>query len=321
MTSESEKAVAAVIARMNKKFGGDHVIGYLKDKPIACEVIPTGSLALDLSFGVGGVPRQRITEIFGAPGTGKTTVIQHITAECQKLGGKAAIIDMEHKLDPGYAQACGVDMDSCIFSQPPSGEAALEIANSLIPIVDLVIVDSVCDLVTAAEQNSDVGDQHFAKLARLMSQEIKKMKPALGMSNCALVFVNQIRTGISSSGRSYHTNPGGLALQFAASIIGKIRKTGDLPNNGGITSMIKIAKNCVATPFKEVELTIRHGVGIDQAADIAEAAISVDAIVRAGAWYNFGEAKWQGKLAVATAIREDPKLAKAIRTAALEKVQ
>lgn len=326
MTSDAEKALNEAISRMNKKFG-DRTVGRLSDKPVKCDVISTGSLALDLAIGVGGVPKKRVTEIFGLPGAGKTTLMQHLIAECQIAGGTGAYIDMEHKLDPTYAQACGVDMESCIFSQPGNGVEALEITRALIPVVDLVVVDSVYDLTTPAEMESDVGDQHMMKLARLMSQELKKIKPELGLSHCALVFVNQVRTGVSQGGYSYHTEPGGYALQFGTSVKIKMRKTGDLPKTdafpqgSGITSTAYVAKNNVAPPFREAEINIVHGSGIDKAADILEAGLLSGVIEMGGSWPNFkGEhiGESAGKLPAIKAIREDDKLATEIRAAALK---
>jgi len=323
-----EQLIDEAIKRMNAKFGARTVI-HMSDSPLDCEVISTGSLALDLALGVGGIPKKRITVIEGLPGAGKTTLMQHLIAQAQMAGDAVAYIDMEHKLDPRYAAACGVDMETCIFSQPPHGVAALEIAKSMIPHVGLIVVDSVYKLVTPAETEADVGDQHFAKLARLMSQELKSIQPLLGMSNCALVFVNQIRTGIGSSGRTYHTHPGGFALQFDSSVMIKMRRTGELPKNlehpqgSGIIANAYIGKNNVAAPFKEVELSIIHSKGIDMAADLLEAAFSAGVITGGGGWYKFNDESinaTSGKLPAVEVLRTNKELATAIREAALETI-
>lgn len=316
----TEEALDEAINRMNRKFGA-RVIGRLDGQAIDCEVISTGSLALDIALGVGGIPRKRITEIYGPPGGGKTSLAQHLVAECQAAGGQAVYIDMEHKVHLPYMAACGVDLNEIVFSQPPSGTAALEIARTVMPYSDLIIIDSAFCLVTPAELESDVGDQHFAILARFLSQEGKKLIPILGMSNCALVFINQIRTGIGPSGRSYEVKPGGNALEFLTSVQIRLRRTGEMAKAKGIEVLARVAKNCVAPPFRECTISIIHGEGIDKAADLLEAAISTGAMERAGSWYKFeGEniADTSGKLPAIKVIRESRDLAESIRKAALE---
>ena len=313
------ETVDEVIARLNKKFG-DRIVGHLSDEPLEVEVIPTGSLALDIALGVGGIPKQRITELYGPEGSGKTTIMQHLVAECQKMGEMAVYIDMEHKLDPAYAARCGVDMDKLIFSQPPHGIAAFEIVNSMIPHAGVVVVDSVFDLVTPAEIDSQPGDTHMAKLARLMGQELKKIKPRLGFSNCALVFVNQVRTGMGPAG-AYEVQPGGWALRFASSVRLRVRKVGDLPQKSGIRSLVQVKKNNVAPPLRETTIEIVYGMGIATEADILEAALQAGVVERRGTWYDFdGEhiANSSGKLPVIERLAEDKELADKIRGIVLD---
>lgn len=283
------------VTAINKKMGARTLMQLSDDHP-PVKVISTGSLALDLALGIGGIPRGRVTEIWGPEGAGKTTLAQHICAEAQKNDGVAVYIDMEHKVDPAYMAACGVDMNRLYFSQPMTGTAAFDIIKALVKggAVDVIIVDSVHALSTGAEMDADAGDQFVGIQARLMSQNLKTIVPVLGLSKTALVFINQTRFKIGVMYGSPETTPGGVALKFYASIrmrISKIAMLGGRNKEYGIRSKVKIRKNNLAAPWKTAEFDIVWGEGISTAADILEAGIRTGVVSQGGGWYNLGDVR------------------------------
>jgi recombination protein RecA len=257
-------------------------------------VIPTGTLSLDLALGVGGVPRGRVTEIYGPEASGKTTICQHIVAEAQKQGGTAAFIDMEHALDPSYAAKTGVDIDNLLISQPDTGEQALEIAESLIRsgAVDVIIIDSVAALVPRAEIEGDMGDSHMGLMARLMSQALRKLSGAIKQTNTCLVFTNQLREKIGIVFGNPETTPGGRALKFYSSIRLDVRRIQSIKSGTdiiGSRTRVRVVKNKVAAPFRTAEFDIMHDEGISKSGDILDLAVEVNVIEKRGSFYYYGD--------------------------------
>jgi len=282
-----------VVEQLRKKFG-EGILMTLADKPTVVPVISTGSLAVDRALGIGGVPRGRITEIFGSESAGKTTLAQHIAAEAQKNGGQVVYIDMENKLDPTYMQACGIDASTLMLSQPPSGTAAFDIIRALLAndAVDLIIVDSVAALSASAELDADAGDQFMGVQARMMSQNLKVTMGTLGLSRTALVFINQIRMKIGVMYGNPETTPGGKALLFYASVRMRVSHVGNLGPKGkeyGIESKVKVVKNSLAAPFKQAEFEIVWGKGISREADVLNVAAETGVVVQKGSWYYYND--------------------------------
>jgi recombination protein RecA len=276
------------------------------------ESIPTGSLALDIALGIGGVPRGRVTEIYGPEGSGKTTVCQHIVAEAQRGGGVAAFIDMEHALDPVYAAMCGVDVEELYISQPDTGEQALEIAEALVRsnALDVIVVDSVAALVPRAEIEGDMGDSHPGLQARLMSQALRKLSGAIKASNTAVVFTNQIRHKIGVMFGSPETTSGGMALKFYSSVRMDIRRIQAIKDSGEITgnrTRVRVKKNKVAPPFREAEFDIMYNQGISKEGDVLDLGADLDIIEKRGSYYSYGEERLaQGRENAKQALRENP---------------
>ena len=295
-TSERTKAVDAAILAIEKQFGRGSIMKLGSSDRQAVDFIPTGSIALDLALGVGGIPRGRISEIFGPESSGKTTVCQHIIAEAQRRGGVAAFIDVEHALDPTYAQACGVNVDELLVSQPDTGEQALEITETLIRSggIDVVVLDSVAALVPRAEIEGEMGDSFVGIQARLMSQALRKLTGAVSRSNTALVFTNQLREKIGVMFGNPEVTPGGRALKFYASVRLDIRrietiKTGT--ESVGNRVRVKVVKNKVAAPFRVAEFDVMYGEGISKEGGLLDVGVAMDVVTKTGAWFTFGETR------------------------------
>ena len=287
------KALDAAIAQIEKQYGKGSVMK-LGDSSSLMEVetTPTGSLSLDIALGLGGIPRGRIIEIYGPESSGKTTVTLHMIAEVQKRGGIAGFIDAEHALDPVYAKNIGVDIDNLYISQPDSGEQALEIAETMVRsgAIDIVVIDSVAALVPKAEIDGDMGDSHVGLHARLMSQALRKLTAVISKSNCAVVFINQLREKVGIMFGNPETTTGGRALKFYASVRMDVRRIESLKQSGeviGNRTRIRIVKNKIAPPFKEAEFDIMFGKGISYVGDVLDLAAKCDVINKSGAWYNY----------------------------------
>jgi len=317
-TSERSKAVDAAILAIEKQFGSGSIMKLGSAARQQVDFIPTGSIALDLALGVGGVPRGRITEIFGPESSGKTTVCQHIIAEAQRNGGVAAFIDVEHALDPGYARACGVNVDELLVSQPDTGEQALEITETLIRSggIDVVVVDSVAALVPRAEIEGEMGDSFVGIQARLMSQALRKLTGAVSRSNTSLVFTNQLREKIGVMFGNPETTPGGRALKFYASIRLDIRrietiKTGT--ESVGNRVRVKVVKNKVAPPFRVAEFDVMYGEGVSREGGLLDVGVAMGVVDKTGAWFTFEDTRLgQGREASKEFLKGNPAIASTI---------
>ncbi|MBC7225778.1 MAG: recombinase RecA [Thermoflexales bacterium] len=309
-----QKALEAALATLTKRFGEGTVMRLGEATQLAVDVIPTGALSLDIALGVGGIPRGRVTEIYGPDGAGKTTLALHIVAEAQKRGGVAAYIDMEHALDPEYAEACGVDVDNLYIAQPDTGEQALEIAETLVRsgAVDVVVIDSVAALVPRAEIEGEMGDSHPGLQARLMSQALRKLSGAIKQSNTAMIFTNQLREKIGVVFGSSETTTGGRALKFYASVRLDVRRVTGIKEKGeviGSRTRVRVTKNKVAPPFRVAEFDIIYGKGISREGDILDLAVQYGLIEKRGSFYSYqGQNIAQGRENAKQYLRDHPEV-------------
>ncbi|MFN5744798.1 MAG: recombinase RecA [Methylococcaceae bacterium] len=327
MDDNKQKALNAALVQIEKQFGKGSVMR-MGDTPAHrdIEVIPTGSLALDIALGIGGLPRGRIVEIYGPESSGKTTLTLEVVAQTQKLGGVAAFIDAEHALDPTYAEKIGVNLDDLLVSQPDTGEQALEITDMLVRSgsVDIVIVDSVAALTPKAEIEGEMGDSHVGLQARLMSQALRKLTANIKRSNTLVIFINQIRMKIGVMFGSPETTTGGNALKFYASVRLDIRRTGAIKSGDevvGNETRVKVVKNKVAPPFRNAEFEILYGEGISHEGELVDLGVSGEFIQKAGSWYSYGGDRiGQGKDNVRAYLKEHPEVARSIEIKVREQV-
>lgn len=295
MSDDPKKAALnKTLKDITKRFGEGAIMKLGDAKSLEVEAIPTGTLSLDLALGVGGIPRGRVTEIYGPEASGKTTVCQHVVAEAQKLGGTAAFIDMEHALDPAYAARTGVDIENLLISQPDTGEQALEIAESLIRsgAVDVIVIDSVAALVPRAEIEGDMGDAHMGLMARLMSQALRKLSGAIKQTNTSLIFTNQLREKIGVVFGNPETTPGGRALKFYCSVRLDVRRIQSIKSGSEIIGSrvrVRVVKNKVAAPFRTAEFDIMHDQGISRVGDVLDLGVDLEVIDKRGSYYYYGE--------------------------------
>jgi recombination protein RecA len=322
---EREKAVDLAVSQIEKQFGKGSIMRLGNDEPLPdVAAIPTGSISLDMALGVGGVPRGRVIEIFGPESSGKTTLALHIVAEAQKLGGIAAFIDAEHALDIGYARKLGVRTDDLLVSQPDTGEQALEITEMLVRsgAIDVLVVDSVAALVPKAEIEGDMGDSHMGLQARLMSQALRKLTGIISKSHCCVIFINQIRMKIGVMFGNPETTTGGNALKFYASVRLDIRKIAALKQGNdviGSRTRVKVVKNKVAPPFREVEFDILYGEGISRIGDILDLGVDRGIIDKSGAWFSYGNDRiGQGRENSRIFLKEHPEIVAEVEARILE---
>ncbi|MDI3299062.1 MAG: recombinase RecA [Bacillota bacterium] len=324
---DRQKALDTALLQIERQFGKGAImrLGEAATQ-MQVETISTGSLALDLALGVGGLPRGRVVEIFGPESSGKTTVALHVIAEAQKAGGVAAFIDAEHALDPAYARGIGVDVDNLLISQPDTGEQALEIADALVRsgAVDVVVVDSVAALVPKAEIEGEMGDSHVGLQARLMSQALRKLTGSISRSRTCVVFINQLREKVGVMFGNPEVTPGGRALKFYASVRIDVRRVESLKQgaeNVGIRVRAKVVKNKVAPPFKQAEFDLLYGRGISKEGDILDIGSELDVVTRTGAWYAYGDMRLgQGKENAREFLREHPDVAAEIEAKIRERL-
>jgi recombination protein RecA len=299
--ADREKALESALAQIDRQFGKGSVMRLGSDERAPVEVVPTGSIALDVALGIGGLPRGRIIEIYGPESSGKTTLTLHAIANAQRAGGIAAFIDAEHALDPDYAQKLGVDIDALLVSQPDTGEQALEIADMLVRsgAIDLIVIDSVAALVPKAEIEGEMGDSHVGLQARLMSQALRKLTGGLNQTNTTMIFINQLREKIGVFFGSPETTAGGKALKFYASVRLDIRRIETLKDGAeavGNRTRVKVVKNKMAPPFKQAEFDILYGVGISREGSLIDFGVEHGIVKKSGAWYTYdGEQLGQGK--------------------------
>ena len=319
--SDKSKALETTLATIQKRYGEGSIMRLGQASHLHIDTIPTGSLALDLALGVGGIPRGRVIEIYGPEGSGKTTLCQHIVSEAQRMGGVAAYIDMEHALDPIYAAKCGVNVDELYISQPDTGEQALEIAEALVRsgAMDVIVVDSVAALVPRAEIEGEMGDSHPGLQARLMSQALRKLSGAIKTSNTAMVFTNQLRQKIGVMFGNPETTSGGMALKFYASVRLDIRRIEAIKAGGeviGNRTQVKVKKNKVAPPFRECEFDIMYNEGISKEGGVLDLGVELNLIEKRGAFYSYNDQRLaQGRESAKQALRENPGLCMEIENA------
>ncbi|HLU34090.1 MAG TPA: recombinase RecA [Natronosporangium sp.] len=323
---DKEKALELALAQIDKQYGKGSVMRLGERPTMEMPVIPTGSIALDIALGVGGLPRGRIVEIYGPEAGGKTTLALHAVANAQQAGGIAAFIDAEHALDPEYAKAIGVDTDALLVSQPDTGEQALEIADMLIRsgALDIIVIDSVAALVPRAEIEGEMGDSHVGLQARLMSQALRKITGALNNSGTTAIFINQLREKVGVMFGSPETTSGGRALKFYASVRLDVRRIEALKDGGevvGNRTRVKVVKNKVSAPFKQAEMDVIYGRGISREGSLIDVGVEQGIVRKSGAWYTYdGDQLGQGKENVRAFLRDNPDVAAEIEKKILEKL-
>ena len=318
-SAEKQKALDSALAQIERQFGKGSIMRLGVDTPIVeIEATSTGSLGLDIALGIGGLPKGRIVEIYGPESSGKTTLTLHAVAEEQKKGGVCAFVDAEHALDPTYARKLGVNLDELLISQPDTGEQALEIVDTLVRsgAVSMVVIDSVAALTPKAEIEGDMGDATVGAQARLMSQAMRKLTASIGRSNCMVIFINQIRMKIGVMFGSPETTTGGHALKFYASVRLDIRRIGAIKDRDevvGNSTRVKVVKNKVAPPFKQVEFDIMYGEGISKTGELVDLGVKAGVVDKSGAWYSYGDERiGQGRENAKTFLKEHPEMALAI---------
>ena len=314
--SDKKQALETALAQIEKQFGKGAVMKLGANVTMQVDAIPTGSLGLDLALGIGGVPRGRVVEVYGPESSGKTTLALQILAEAQKMGGEVAFIDVEHALDPTYASALGVDIDSLLVSQPDTGEQAMEICEALVRsgAIDAVVVDSVAAMVPRAEIEGEMGDSHVGLQARLMSQALRKLTGIISKSKCATIFINQIREKVGVMFGNPETTTGGRALKFYSSVRIDVRRIEGLKDSTGAfignRTRAKVVKNKVAPPFREAEFDIMFGEGISKVGEILDLGVKLCAVQKSGAWFNYGEMRLgQGRDNAKAYLKEHPEVA------------
>ena len=317
LNPDKKKALETAIAKIERDYGKGTIMRLGDDIPVNVEALSTGSLSLDLALGIGGVPKGRIVEIYGPEASGKTTLALHVVASAQKAGGEAAYIDVEHALEPAYARALGVDIDSLLISQPDTGEQALDITETLVRsgAVDVVVVDSVAALIPRTELEGEIGDSVVGVLARLMSQAMRRLAGAISKNNCTVIFINQLRQKIGVMYGNPETTPGGLALKYYASVRIDVRRVESLKVGGeviGNHTRAKVVKNKVAPPFKEAEFDIMYGEGISRVGEIIDLGVKLDIIDKGGAWFTIRDQRLQGRDAAKKYLQDNPEVCEEI---------
>ena len=316
--SDKQKALETAVAQIERSFGKGSIMRLGENAHAVVDSIPTGSLALDLALGIGGLPRGRIIEIYGPESSGKTTLALHVVAEAQKRGGEVAYIDAEHAMDPYYARALGVDIDSMLISQPDTGEQALEICEALVRsgALDVVVVDSVAALVPRAEIEGEMGDSFVGVQARLMSQALRKLAGCIAKTNCIVIFINQLREKIGVMYGNPETTTGGRALKFYASVRIDVRRVETMKANGemiGNRTRAKVVKNKVAPPFREAEFDIMYGEGISKLGELIDLGVKLDLVQKSGSWFAMGDIRLgQGRDAAKEYFKNNPEAAEAL---------
>ena len=313
--SDKKKAIDTAMAQIEKMYGKGSIMRLGDQTDLNVDFIPTGSLALDVALGIGGLPKGRIIEIYGPESSGKTTLALHVVAEAQKKGGEVAFVDAEHALDPTYARALGVKVEEMLISQPDTGEQALEITEALVRsgAIDVIVVDSVAALVPRAEIEGEMGDSYVGLQARLMSQALRKLTGAIGKTNCIVIFINQLREKVGVMYGNPEVTTGGRALKFYSSVRIDVRRIEALKNGSeiiGNRTRAKVVKNKVAPPFREAEFDIMYGEGIAHEGELLDLGVKLDLVQKAGSWYSMGEVRiGQGRDAAKTYLKENPEVA------------
>ncbi|MGQ0660739.1 recombinase RecA [Sphingosinicella sp.] len=315
MDSDKQRALDAALAQIDRAFGKGSAMRLGSREAIEIETISTGSLGLDIALGIGGLPRGRVVEVYGPESSGKTTLALHAVAEAQKAGGVAAFIDAEHALDPIYARKLGVDVDNLIVSQPDTGEQALEITDTLVRsnAVDILVIDSVAALVPRAEIEGEMGDSHVGLQARLMSQSLRKLTGSISKSKCLVIFINQLRMKIGVMYGNPETTTGGNALKFYASVRLDIRRTGQIKDRDeivGNSTRVKVVKNKLAPPFKQVEFDIMYGEGVSKLGEVLDLGVKAGLVEKSGAWFSYDSIRiGQGRENAKAYLKDNPEVA------------